>query len=191
MKNFLANICRKNYSALFHSEELYFFTRRCVCLKIRVAGIVPESYVDGEGIRFVIFMQGCLRNCRGCHNPSTHSLDGGKIIDTSEIINAMKKNPMLTGITLSGGEPLLQIKPAEEIAVAAKNFGLDVWCYTGYKFENIPDEAKNFLKNVDVLVDGEYVEELRDLELSFCGSSNQRIIDLKKTREQNKIVIKE
>lgn len=149
-------------------------------LKIRIAGIVPESYVDGEGIRFTVFMQGCLRNCPGCHNPNTHSTDGGKIIDTAEIIDAVKKNPLLTGITLSGGEPLLQIEPALEIAKATKNLNLDVWLYTGYKFEEIPAEAQELLKFVDVVVDGEYIEELRDLELEFRGSKNQRIIYLRR-----------
>ncbi len=145
-------------------------------MKIRVAGIVPESYVDGEGIRFAIFMQGCLRNCPGCHNPETHALDGGKNLDTAEIIAAIKKNPLLTGITLTGGEPLLQIEPALELAKTAKNLGLDVWLYTGYKFEEIPAAAAELLKFVDVIVDGEYIEELRDLELEFRGSKNQRII---------------
>ena len=149
-------------------------------MKIRIAGIVPESYVDGEGIRFAIFMQGCLRNCRGCHNPDTHALDGGKILDTAEIIAEIKKNPLLTGITLSGGEPLLQIAPALELAKTAKNLGLDVWLYTGYKIENIPSNADELLKFVDVVVDGEYIEELRDLELEFRGSKNQRIIYLRR-----------
>ena len=149
-------------------------------LKIRIAGIVPESYVDGEGIRFTIFMQGCLRNCNGCHNPETHALDGGKVIDTAEIIAEIKKNPLLTGITLSGGEPLLQIAPALELAKTAKNLGLDVWLYTGYKIENIPSNADELLKFVDVVVDGEYIEELRDLELEFRGSKNQRIIYLRR-----------
>jgi anaerobic ribonucleoside-triphosphate reductase activating protein len=149
-------------------------------LKIRIAGIVPESYVDGEGIRFAIFMQGCLRNCAGCHNPETHALDGGKIIDTDEIITAIKKDPLLTGITLSGGEPLLQIAPALELAKTAKTLGLDVWLYTGYKFEEIPSDADELLKFVDVVVDGEYMEELRDLELEFRGSKNQRIIYLRR-----------
>ena len=149
-------------------------------MKIRIAGIVPESYVDGEGIRFAIFMQGCLRNCAGCHNPDTHALDGGRLVDTSEIITAIKKNPLLTGITLSGGEPLLQIAPALEIAKAVKNMGLNVWLYTGYKFEEIPNDAQELLNFVDVVVDGEYIEELRDLELDFRGSGNQRIIYLRR-----------
>ena len=149
-------------------------------MKIRIAGIVPESYVDGEGIRFAIFMQGCLRNCKGCHNPDTHDLNGGKIIDTSEIIDAIKKNPLLTGITLTGGEPLLQIAPALELAKAAKFLNLNVWLYTGYKFEEIPEDAQELLNFVDVVVDGEFVEELRDLTLDFRGSKNQRIIYLKR-----------
>ncbi|MBQ6006149.1 MAG: anaerobic ribonucleoside-triphosphate reductase activating protein [Selenomonadaceae bacterium] len=156
---------------------------------IRIAGLVPESFVDGDGIRFAIFMQGCRRNCEGCHNPETHDLNGGRLIDTSEIISAIKKNPLLDGITLTGGEPLLQIDAAEEIARAAKNFGLTVWCYTGYTFENLPPEAEPLLENVDVLIDGEFIESQRDLELQFRGSSNQRIIDVKKTLKQKKIVL--
>ena len=156
---------------------------------IRIAGLVPESFVDGDGIRFAIFMQGCLRNCAGCHNPHTHDLDVGRLVDTQEIIDAVKKNPLLNGITLTGGEPLLQIEPATELARAVKNFGLNVWCYTGYTLENLPPEAEILLENIDVLIDGEFIESLRDLELQFRGSSNQRIIDLNKTRELNKIVL--
>ena len=158
-------------------------------MKIRIAGIIPESFVDGAGIRYAIFMQGCLRNCKGCQNPATHDLNGGKIFDTEDIISAIKKNPLLTGITLTGGEPFLQIAPAIEIAQAAKNLNLNVWCYTGYKFENLPAQADELLRNIDVLVDGAYIEELRDLELNFRGSSNQRVIDLNKTRAENKIVL--
>lgn len=154
-------------------------------MDIRIAGIVPESIVDGEGIRYAIFMQGCNRRCEGCHNPATHPLDGGKIVDTSDLINAIKRNPLLSGITLTGGEPLLQIPAAVELAKATKNLGLNVWCYTGYKFEEIPPEAQELLKFVDVLVDGEFILALRDLELNFRGSSNQRIIDLNKLRNQN------
>ena len=156
---------------------------------IRIAGLVPESFVDGDGIRFAIFMQGCQRNCAGCHNPETHDLNGGRLVDTQEIISAIKKNPLLDGITLTGGEPLLQIDAAEEISRAAKNFGLSVWCYTGYTFEELPSDAAPLLENVDVLIDGEFVLSLRDLDLQFRGSRNQRIIDVKKTRKQNKIVL--
>ncbi len=148
-------------------------------MEVRIAGVVPESYVDGEGIRYAIFMQGCLRNCKGCHNPTTHALDGGKIVDTAELISDIKKNPLLMGITLTGGEPLLQIPAAIELAKAAKNLGLNVWCYTGYKIEEIPAAAMELLNFVDILVDGEYIEELRDLDLEFRGSKNQRIIEVR------------
>lgn len=159
-------------------------------MKVRIAGIVPESFVDGEGIRFAIFFQGCLRNCFNCQNPATHDLNGGKIFDTQEIITQIKKNPLLTGITLTGGEPFLQIAPALELATAAKNLNLNVWCYTGFKFEAISAEAEELLKNVDVLVDGEYIDDLRDLELQFCGSKNQRVIDVQKTLTAGKITLK-
>ena len=152
-------------------------------LEIRIAGIVEESIVDGTGIRYAIFMQGCLRHCAGCHNPKTHSLDGGRIIDTREIIDAVKKNPLLSGITLTGGEPLLQIDAAIELARETKNLGLDVWCYTGYTLEEIPNSAQELLNYVDVLVDGPFVEDLRDLELVFRGSTNQRIIYLNELRK--------
>lgn len=157
-------------------------------MMIRIAGLVPESFVDGDGIRFAIFMQGCLRNCEGCHNPETHAPDGGRLMDTSEIISAIRKNPLLDGITLTGGEPFLQVDAANELARAAQSLGLSVWCYTGFTFEDLPPEVE-LLKNIDVLIDGEFIESLRDLELQFRGSHNQRIIDLKKTREQNKIVL--
>ena len=160
-----------------------------IFLQIRIAGLVPESFVDGDGIRFAIFMQGCLHNCAGCQNPETHALDGGRLVDTAEIISAIKKNPLLDGITLTGGEPLLQINSADELARAAKNLGLNVWCYTGFVFEELPPAAATLLENIDVLIDGKFIQELRDLELQFRGSRNQRIIDVKKTREQNKIVL--
>lgn len=158
-------------------------------MQIRIAGLVPESFVDGDGIRFAIFMQGCLRNCAGCQNLETHSLDGGRLMDTDEIISEIKKNPLLDGITLTGGEPLLQLDAANELAQAAKIFGLSVWLYTGYTFEELPPEAATLLENVDVIIDGAFIESQRDLDLQFRGSRNQRIIDVKKTCAQNKIVL--
>lgn len=153
-------------------------------MQVRIAGIVPESYVDGDGIRFAIFLQGCLRHCKGCHNPEAQALNGGRFIDTSDIISMMKKNPLLDGITLTGGEPFLQIDAVNELARGAKELGLNVWCYTGFTFDEIPP---HWLRNIDVLVDGEYIENLRDLDLQFRGSSNQRIINVKKAlRERMK-----
>ena len=158
-------------------------------MQIRIAGIVPESFVDGAGIRYAIFMQGCKRHCRGCHNPQTQDLLGGTLMDTTDIINEFKQNILASGITLTGGEPLLQLDAANELARAAKSLGLSVWLYTGYTFEELPPAAKTLLESVDVLIDGAFVESQRDLELQFRGSRNQRIIDVKKTRLQNKIVL--
>ena len=152
---------------------------------IRIAGIIPESFVDGEGIRYAVFMQGCTRHCEGCQNPATHALDGGKIMDTAEIIAAIKRNPLLAGITLTGGEPLLQIPAATELAKATKKLGLNVWCYTGFVFEEIPAAAQELLNFVDVLVDGPFILSQRDLELDFRGSRNQRIINLNEWRKAN------
>lgn len=157
-------------------------------MRIRIAGIEPESVVDGEGIRFAIFMQGCLRRCKGCHNPEAQALSGGRFIDTDEIITAVQKNPLLDGITLTGGEPFLQIDAVNEIARRTKDLGLSVWCYTGFTYDEI---QPHWLKYIDVLVDGAYIENLRDLELQFRGSSNQRIIDVKKSLEQQEVVLKE
>ena len=157
-------------------------------MKIRVAGFEPESFVDGNGIRFTIFFQGCMRHCRGCHNPQTHDLDGGILMTTYEINREMAKNSLASGITLTGGEPLLQLNAAIELAKAAQQFGYNVWCYTGFTYENLPQGADRLLDYVDVLVDGEYREEERDLELLFCGSRNQRVIDVKQSRAQGRVV---
>lgn len=156
---------------------------------IKIAGLVPESFVDGNGIRFAVFMQGCNRHCVGCHNPQTHDLDGGYILDTDSIIKLIKDNLLITGITLTGGEPLLQIDASIILAHAAKRLGLNVWCYTGFKYENLPDGADRLLDFVDVLVDGEFDITQRDLSLTFRGSRNQRLIDVRKSRKQNKIVL--
>ena len=102
-------------------------------MKIRIAGLVEESYVDGEGIRFAIFMQGCLRNCKGCHNPETHDLNGGKIIDTSEIIAKIKKNPLLTGLRPPSNLPKLQ-----------KIWGLMFGCIQVIKLKKFPMRRRNF-----------------------------------------------
>lgn len=158
-------------------------------MKIRVAGLIPESYVDGSGIRFALFMQGCRRRCAGCHNPRAQSLTGGWLFETEDIVAMIRRNPLIDGVTLTGGEPFEQIEAATEIAQAAKKLRLNVWCYTGYRYEDLPRGSETLLKNVDVLVDGEYLESQRDLELQFRGSRNQRIIDVPKTLEQNKIVL--
>ena len=161
---------------------------------IRIAGLVEESTVDGSGIRFAIFTQGCSHNCPGCHNPQTHDINGGEILEVDYIKELIKRNPLLKGITLTGGDPFNQVEPCTELAKFAHSIGLDVWTYTGYTFEQITSGiiafGMNLLKETDVLVDGPFINSKRDLELLFRGSSNQRIIDVKKSLEAKYIVLK-
>ena len=160
-------------------------------MKIRLAApnIQKDSVVDGEGIRAVIWTQGCSHNCPGCHNPETHSLWGGKLIEVQEVIEQMNANPLSDGLTLSGGEPFFQPYACAEIAKAAKDRGLSVWCYTGYRLDelNTIHGAEELLKHVDVLVDGRFIQSLRSLDLDFRGSSNQRVIDMNAYRQTGKI----
>jgi anaerobic ribonucleoside-triphosphate reductase activating protein len=153
--------------------------------KIRLAAILPESLVNGPGIRRVLFSQGCPHNCKGCFSTHTHSYTDGALINMDEIIEDIRRNPLLRGVTFSGGEPWEQADKFAYIAKAVKSFGLTVWCYTGYTFEHIiKNQSKRkgwseLLQYIDVLVDGKFQEDRKDEELKFRGSSNQRIIDIK------------
>lgn len=162
-------------------------------MKIRIAGTVNDSIVDGPGLRFTVFTQGCPHRCPGCHNPETHDSNGGKEADTQDIIRDMLLNPLLSGVTLSGGEPMLQSIPCLEIAQAAHRKGLNVWLYTGYTWEQLLREndadRMALLRETDVLVDGPFLQAQKSLELDYCGSSNQRLIDVKKTLEQGSIIL--
>lgn len=160
-------------------------------MKIRVAGIVNDSIVDGEGLSLTIFVQGCPHRCQGCHNPESHSYDGGKEYDTDAIIAMMDSNPLLDGITLSGGEPFMQPDVCTLLAQAAHSRGLSVWCYTGFTYEQLSEMrfAKHLLGEVDVLIDGRFVEGQKSLGLYFKGSKNQRVIDMARTRGNSKIVL--
>lgn len=163
--------------------------------QVRIAGVVKESIVDGPGIRFVVFAQGCRHFCEGCHNPATHDFNSGKLVDIDAIIKEMKKNPLLDGITLSGGEPFEQPEAFGELAKRSKELGYHVMAYTGYTYENLfgnTDEEKlRFLEHIDVLVDGKFEIAQKSMMLKFRGSKNQRIIDVKKSRLHNKILLSE
>ncbi len=162
-------------------------------MELRISGLVPESIVDGKGIRYTVFTQGCFHNCKNCHNPQTHDPKGGRLIDTDEIIAEFREDPILKGITFSGGEPFLQPAPLVELAKQVHALRKDVTCYTGFTYEELlqmkDPMVKELLDNVDVLIDGKFVEELKNLELSFRGSENQRVIDMVKTRSQDKIIL--
>ena len=150
---------------------------------LRLSGIVEESIVDGPGLRYVLFTQGCPHRCRGCHNPQTHSLAGGFLFTAKNALEQFDENPLLAGVTLSGGEPFLQAAPLWAVAQGVRERGKTVVTYTGYTFEALQQMAGNdpwiarLLDVTDLLIDGPYMEDLRDLELRFRGSSNQRLLD--------------
>ena len=154
-------------------------------MDIRIAGTVDDSIVDGPGFRYTVFTQGCSHHCPGCHTPETHDFAGGRTVDTDAIVAQMRANPLLDGLTLSGGDPMEQPAPCAELARQAHALGLNVWCYTGYTLEQLLREADPdrmaLLRETDVLVDGPFLLAQRSLELKYCGSRNQRLIDVKKT----------
>jgi len=156
---------------------------------LRIAGIVNDSIVDGPGLRLTIFVQGCKRNCYNCHNPQTHDLNGGRLIDAEEIIKMIDKNVLLDGVTFSGGEPFLQTVPLIFLAKKIKERKLSLIVYTGFKWEELIKYEQNIklLNYVDYLIDGEFINSLKSLELNFRGSSNQRIIDVQKSLHSNNI----
>lgn len=149
--------------------------------KLRVAGTIGESIVDGPGIRYVIFTQGCPHGCPGCHNPKTHDFDAGIELTLDTLFTDIMKNPMITGVTFSGGEPFCQPKPLSTLAVALKEKKKHIMTYSGYTLEQIltmGDDAMALLSQCDMLVDGPYIQSQRDLTLRFRGSRNQRILDV-------------
>ena len=155
---------------------------------MRVAGIIKNSVVNGIGIRDVLFLQGCEHHCKGCHNPETWNLKGGEYKWFSELINEFRDSP--NDITISGGEPLLQCSEVLDFMNYMSDFYKKrFWLYTGYTYEEIPEYILAALaKYVDVLVDGRFEEDKKDLRLQFRGSSNQRLIDLPKSVKERKVV---
>ncbi len=153
---------------------------------LRIAGIEPESIVDGPGFRYVIFVQGCPHHCPGCHNPQTHDFEGGFPADSEQILREIRQNPLLSGVTFSGGEPFCQ---AEALAALARRLRAQgtlkhLVIYSGFTIEQLTRQAetepavRELLALCDVLIDGPFVLSMRDLCLRFRGSSNQRIIDM-------------
>jgi len=147
---------------------------------LRIAGTIGESIVDGPGIRYVLFTQGCPHGCVGCHNPQTHDFNGGKEVDTAALLADILKNPFVKAVTFSGGEPFSQPAALAELAAALKEKGYHLMCYSGYTFEQLlqREDARPLLDKLDLLVDGPFVIGQRNLELRFRGSDNQRVLDV-------------
>lgn len=162
--------------------------------ELRLAGVIRESIVDGPGIRLTVFTQGCPHHCEGCHNPTTHDFNGGYISHPENILKAIDENPLLKGVTFSGGEPFMQPAALAELGREIHKRGLDIVTYTGFTFEQLAEsldkfpERKDLLEQTDYLIDGKFELDKRSLNLRFRGSSNQRIIDVKQSLAQGKVI---
>lgn len=153
-------------------------------LPIRLFGVVRESIVDGPRLRYVIFVQGCPHKCYNCHNPESHAYGGGKLTTTAKLWNDIRKNPLIKGLTFSGGEPFLWGHELYLIAKKASERGLDIMTYSGFTYEQLLKKSETepsvheLLSVTNYLVDGRYMDDRRDLSLRFRGSTNQRILDV-------------
>lgn len=162
---------------------------------LRLAGVVRESIVDGPGIRMTVFVQGCPHHCKGCHNRHTWDFDGGYMSSVERVLEEAAKDKLLRGVTLSGGEPFTQAAALTVLAKGARAMGLNVFCYTGYTFEQLTEmfpahpEFRELLEQCDWLVDGRFIEEEMSLMLHFRGSRNQRILDVPQSLSQGRAVI--
>ncbi len=163
-------------------------------MEIRIAGTVEDSIVDGPGLRFVVFVQGCPHRCEGCHNPETHDFAGGRITDTDLLYEQCMENPLTGGVTFSGGEPFCQPHPLFELGSRFKAAGKHLMCYSGWTFEELLEKSRTeeytgrLLGILDILVDGRFDISRRSLSLEFRGSSNQRLIDVPASLKQGRVV---
>lgn len=159
---------------------------------MNIAGFYEESISNGEGWRAVLFVSGCPHHCPGCHNEPAQDFSYGTPFNKQEILDKIKDNFILQGVTLSGGEPLCpeNIVEVTDFMKDVKELNLDIWCYSGYTFEELlkREEAKQALDLIDVLVDGRFMEDKKIPNLKFRGSENQRIIDVKKSLLEGNVI---
>jgi len=155
-------------------------------VRLRIAGIVRESVVDGPGLRYVIFAQGCPHRCPGCHNPETWDPAGGYDVTVDEIVADVERNPLTRGVTFSGGEPFSQAAAFASLGRLLKDKGYDIVTYTGYTYEQLrakgEEAVQDLLEMTDILIDGPFILAERDITLPFRGSRNQRIIDVRASK---------
>jgi len=153
-------------------------------MNLRLAGIIRESIVDGPGVRYVVFVQGCPHRCPGCHNPGAHDPSGGYGMSADELSAdfavSAASNPLLSGVTISGGEPFARAGALKSFTDVVRDSKMNLWIYTGYSVGEIitradPDEIA-LLNSADAVVDGRFEIALRTLETPFVGSANQRIV---------------
>lgn len=158
--------------------------------------IITDDQLNGDGLRVVLFVSGCDHHCKGCQNPQTWDQNSGQEFTNKEKekILQMLSEDYISGITLSGGDPLYSanIDCIYDLIKSIRNkYGItkDIWLYTGYKFEDVLSFSKELIKNIDVLVDGEFIEELADKKYKWAGSTNQRVIDVQQSLNKNKVIL--
>lgn len=163
-------------------------------MKIRLASLIHDSIVDGEGLRSVVFTQGCPHNCPGCHNPESIPFDGGLLLNVDDVLEDILQRD-LKKLTFSGGEPFVQARACYEIAKRLKEEGYSLWSYTGFTFESLLKHRDpyilKFLETLDILIDGRFILEEKSLAILFRGSRNQRIIDVPKSLKLKEAVVSE
>jgi anaerobic ribonucleoside-triphosphate reductase activating protein len=158
---------------------------------MRIANYIQDSIVDGKGLRFALFTQGCPHHCPGCHNPQTHDFNGGKEVAVEELVDIILQNPLTDGVTFTGGEPFAQAADCASIARAVREKGLNVWAYSGWTFEQLlsgTPEQREFLELCDVLIDGPFVLAQRSLTLKWRGSRNQRVLDVPRSLAEGRAI---
>ena len=157
--------------------------------EIRISGIVEESIVDGPGLRYVLFTQGCPHHCKGCHNPTTHPFDGGRMVSPDWVFADVRKNPIVRGVTFSGGEPFVQSGKLAPLAERLRAAGYNLTSYTGYLYEELLADSRHMplLRQLDILVDGPFILEEKSLIIRFRGSRNQRIIDVPRSLAEGRV----
>lgn len=163
--------------------------------KIRLFGVANDSIVDGPGLRYSVYTQGCSHACPGCHNKDSWDFEGGYVVDTDELIEDIESNKLINDVTLSGGDPFQQPEAVAELAKKLADKHYNMWAYSGYTLEELIEMSKtnknisDILEVIDVLVDGPFIESKKSLELHWKGSSNQRVIDMKAYRQTGEIKI--
>ena len=161
---------------------------------LRMYGTAPESIVDGPGLRFSVFVQGCSHRCPGCHNPDSQPAEGGYLCGVSDLVHQIHQNKLIHGVTLTGGEPFEQTEGMLELARELRAEGYNLWIYSGYLFEDLMaghphEKAPELLAQCDVLVDGPFIQDLNSYDLQWKGSSNQRVIDLPASLKEDQVVL--
>jgi anaerobic ribonucleoside-triphosphate reductase activating protein len=164
-------------------------------VKLRLAGLHSESIVDGPGIRFTVYFQGCSHRCPGCHNPETHDASGGILVELDQLLAQIDCSRAVDGVTFSGGEPFEQTSAAAALAAEVVKLGLDLVIYSGYTFEELiilshsDQNTGNLLQAGHLLIDGPFLQAEKDLNLAHRGSCNQRLIDLPRSLNAGKAVL--